>query len=83
MSCTDLSDFSSEFTYRSSDGRYVVEIEKLGGGTVGCKYSGYWRYIVRDASGNEVARGQDLYTGTPTTHRMACGILLAFLRPEG
>lgn len=66
MSYTDLRDFAAEYT-ADVDGLSVA-IEKLGGGTVGQKYTGTWRYVVTNAAGIEVARGQDCETGMPHTH---------------
>ncbi|MFE6739848.1 hypothetical protein [Streptomyces tubercidicus] len=51
-------------------GDVAVQIEKLGGGTVGESYTGTWRYIVSRA-GQEIQRGQDLECGTPWTHTEA------------
>jgi hypothetical protein len=67
MSYTDLRDFEPEYTTTTDNG-LTVQIEKLGGGTVGNAYAGLWRYIVTTASGTFVARGQDVATGMPHTH---------------
>lgn len=67
MSYTDLRDFTEEHTYTSPEG-LTVKMEKLGGGTVGKAYMGTWRYIVTDANGTELKRGQDYITGMPHTH---------------
>lgn len=71
MAYTDLRDFVPEFVTRTDTG-LKIEIEKLGGGTVGKKYTDeYWRYIITDAEGNELGRGQDLRIGHPATHQQA------------
>lgn len=69
MSYTDLRDFTCE--YSGIVGDVTVQIEKLGGGTVGESYTGTWRYIVTRRSGKEIQRGQDLESGTPWTHAQA------------
>lgn len=66
MSYTDLRDFACEFSVPAGDG-VVVQVEKLGGGTVGKRYDGTWRYIVT-RNGEEVRRGQDLQHSSPMTH---------------
>ncbi|MFF4529201.1 hypothetical protein ACFY1P_08000 [Streptomyces sp. NPDC001407] len=78
MSYTDLRDFHCEYreTFDGErDGKhatFTVEIEKLGGGTVGKKYAQEsWRYIAKHSDGEEIARGQDLYMGSPATHEDA------------
>jgi hypothetical protein len=81
MSYTDLRDFHAEYSIRIMG--FTVNIEKLGGGTVGESYEGTWRYIVTDPGGQEVARGQDLRTGTPHTHRAAVIALVDFLADDG
>lgn len=68
MSYTDLRDFSCEFTGPVGD--VWVQVEKLGGGTVGKAYDGKWRYIVT-RNGEEIERGQDFESGTPMTHERA------------
>jgi hypothetical protein len=84
MSYTDLRDFAPEYTASGFwQGESVrIELEKLGGGTVGRAYEGTWRYVVTDAAGDEIARGQDLHTGTPKTHAEAALILADFLTSD-
>ncbi len=65
MSYTDLRDFECEYVLTQGD--LMIEIEKLGGGTVGQAYTGQWRYVVKVA-GREAARAQDVNTGMPHTH---------------
>jgi hypothetical protein len=77
VSYTNLRDFYPEYS-TVIDG-WIIEIEKLGGGTIGKSYDGHWRYIVTDAFGEEITRGQDLYTGAPATHDEAALILWGFL----
>lgn len=80
MSYSDLRDFAAEasFTFDVQDTKVKIEIEKLGGGTVGKAYAGMWRYVVT-ADGYEMTRGQDFNTGTPKTHKEAARMLLDFL----
>src|SRR5512140_607192 len=82
MSYTDLRDFTPEFIADTSDGTRL-ELEKLGGGTVGEAYDGTWRYVVTfpAAYGRESRqeRGQDLETPLPKTHEEAAEILCDFL----
>lgn len=82
MSYTDGRDFFPEYTRELTDGT-LVEIEKVGGGTVGRSYDGNWRYRVTYADGDQTFswdRG-DLHTGTPKTHAEALVILCEFLWP--
>jgi hypothetical protein len=71
-----------EYTTTDDSSGWTVEIDKLGGGTVGKSYEGHWIYEVTDAAGNHVASGGDLRTGTPKTHAQAARILLDFLTAE-
>lgn len=66
LAYNDLRDFQPEYA-ATVDG-LNVQVEKLGGGVPGRVYDGTWRYIVADASGTELARGQDFVTGMPKTH---------------
>jgi hypothetical protein len=83
MSYTDLRDFEPEYAVRIIGQGIRIQLEKLGGGTVGRAYQGTWRYVVTDVhTGDEVARGQDLHTGTPKTHAEAALILADFLTSD-
>jgi hypothetical protein len=73
MSYTDLRDFACEYSVPAGEG-VVVQVEKLGGGTVGKAYTGTWRYIVT-RNGQEVRRGQDFESGTELTHFEAAWII--------
>ena len=79
MSYTDLRDFEPE--YSTTIAGLHIELEKLGGGTVGRAYEGTWRYVVTDADGAEW-QGQDATTGTPKTHAQVARILADFLGAE-
>lgn len=74
MSYNDLRDFEAEYAGEiddlMSEGSVRVEVEKLGGGTLGKSYAGRWRYRVTLPDGT-VHKGQDLETGTPVTHEQA------------
>lgn len=80
MSYTDLRDFAAEYTYQADSG-LTVQVEKLGGGTVGEKYVGLWRYIVTDSKGAELGRGQDMESGLPHGHRSAARIVAEYFAP--
>jgi hypothetical protein len=82
MSYTDLRDFEIEYSYVALDGR-TIQLEKLGGGTIGQAYTGTWRYILLDAEGVEVTRGQDYETHIPHTHEEAAKDLADFFDQEG
>jgi hypothetical protein len=79
MSHTDL---TPEFIAESRDG-IRLEIEKMGGGTLGQAYQGTWCYRVTwPASGGRegnVIEGQDLDTPMPATHENAASVLCGFL----
>lgn len=77
MSYTDLRDFEVEYE-TVTDAGFMVKVQKLGGGTVGREYAGTWRYIVTDAAGQELGRGQDLETGRPKTHAEVAEIVADF-----
>lgn len=80
MSHTDLRDFYPEYTYTTDQG-VTVQIEKLGGGTLGKSYPGTWRYIVT-RTGRELARGQDLETPIPHTHKQAAVIVADYFTED-
>lgn len=48
----------------------MVHIYKIGGGTLGHSYIGFWGYRIVQ-NGKTVASGVDYYTGMPATHRSA------------
>jgi hypothetical protein len=90
VSYTDLRDFNEEAAFRfgNETARYVVAVEKLGGGTLGKEYGGTWRYIVtkvaewdteqdqyRPIEGVEIARGQDFESPMPMSHRRAALVI--------
>lgn len=66
-------DFDPEYMMVSDGVR--VEVEKVGGGTVGTAYDGYWRYAVHEDA-TPLGCGNDFYTGTPVTHRKAARAIL-------
>jgi hypothetical protein len=71
MAYTDLRDFEPEYK-TTTDRGLTVQIEKLGGGTVGTSYVDEdWRYIVTGADGTELGRGQDLHIRSAATHEQA------------
>jgi len=55
-----------------------VEVEKVGGGTVGRAYEGTWRYYAHEDS-VLLGCGNDFYSRTPLTHREAARAVLDFL----
>lgn len=58
-----------------------VEVYKVGGGTRGRKYTGFWGY--RLSQGDRViGSGDDLYTGMPKTHSEAVQIALDHFQSE-
>lgn len=70
-------DFDSEYAATRDGVR--VEVEKIGGGTVGQKYAGTWRYVARYADGELIACGNDFYCPTPITHHGAVARILDHL----
>lgn len=81
MSYTDLRDFEPEYTYTSDEG-LCVQVEKLGGGTVGRKYAGTWRYVVSNANGAVVARAQDYTLQFPHSHKWVARDIADYFVPE-
>lgn len=85
MSYTDLRDFTVEYIAIVEDSnqahKYTVQIEKMGGGTFGQKYSGTWRYIVWK-NGQEIGKGQDFESGAALSHREAAEQILSFFTDE-
>lgn len=80
MSYTDLRDFSAELTYTDSQYGVTIQVEKLGGGTLGKKYDGIWRYIATHTNTDEeITRGQDYETGTPKEHDEVAEELAAYV----
>jgi hypothetical protein len=68
-------DFDPEYTLVTpEDDR--VEVEKVGGGTVGTAYTGTWRYVAHDSMDYLLGCGNDFHTGTPMTHRQAARAIL-------
>jgi hypothetical protein len=69
-----------EFTGCAETGE-VVEIYKVGGGTLGRAYAGLWAY--QASMGNTVvAAGEDLCTGMPKTHEETARMVLELLHPD-
>jgi hypothetical protein len=77
MAYKDLRDFVPELVAQTDEG-LIVQVEKLGGGTLGYAYTGAWRYIVSDAVGRELGRGQDFETGMPHTHAEVASMIAEF-----
>jgi len=55
-----------EYTYIAPITGAMINVSKVGGGTVGQKYVGKWWY--RYQLGDQVETGEDCETGTPWTH---------------
>ena len=55
----------------------MVEISKVGGGTVGRRYSGRWEYRIT-VNGHVVAQGEDMNTPRVVTHEEAAHIAWGF-----
>lgn len=87
MSYTDLRDFCPEVIYpvgplyETGTSPIQIEIEKLGGGTLGKAYTGRWRWQVR-VSDVVTEYGQDLDIPTPHTHLQAAIALADFLTAD-
>lgn len=78
MSYTDLRDFDAELDYWYENyGR--IQVEKLGGGSIGKAYEGIWRYKAFDTKGELITLGQDFETGTPKTHEQVASILFEMI----
>lgn len=85
VSYKDLRDFTPEYIVIVTDymdvHKYTIQIEKLGGGTFGHKYSGTWRYIVWK-NGQEIGKGQDFESGLQISHREAAVQIISFFTDE-
>ncbi len=79
MSYNDLRDFACEYERRHDD--LTVQVEKLGGGTIGKAYHGIWRYLVF-RHGEEIARGQDYIAGIYVTHAEAARGIAECFTPD-
>lgn len=73
-------DFDPEYAATRDGVR--VEVEKVGGGTVGEAYEGYWRYAAHAEDGELLGCGNDFHTGTPVTHHIAARWILEFLESD-
>lgn len=71
----------TEYRQELDDGR-VIEIMKLGGGTLGKRYDGDWEVIVTDRNGRSVFEDR-LRTGTPKTHAEAAETAMGFADEGG
>jgi hypothetical protein len=67
-----------EWTGRPIGTHVMVEISKVGGGTVGRRYQGLWSYRIT-ANGKVIAKGDDLRTGSPARHEEAARIAYGFV----
>jgi hypothetical protein len=74
MSYADLRDFEAEYETVTDEG-LKIQIEKLGGGTLGKSYVGTWLYVVTGPDGVELERGMDFETNLPSTHEQAASVL--------
>lgn len=81
MSYTDLRDFMPEHEAFTDSGLFI-QVEKLGGGTVGHAYEGTWRYVVSNEKGEEIARAQDFETRTPHTHGQAVAVIAGYFEQD-
>lgn len=66
-----------EWTGRPLGTHVMAEVSKVGGGTVGRRYQGLWKYRITQ-KGKVIAEGEDLRTGMPKTHEEAARIAYAF-----
>lgn len=63
----------SETTVEIDD--HSVDVYKLGGGTLGNSYEGFWGYRLRRGD-TVIAAGGDLHTGMPKTHAEAAQLVV-------
>lgn len=76
MTTSTFDDELIEFHLHTESGD-LVDVYKIGGGTLGRTYDGLWGYRhVRD--GVEIASGEDLRTGIPKTHQEAAPLVIEF-----
>lgn len=82
---TSGSDFEYTVTVPGSGEPEIrIRISAVGGGTIGEAYEGSWYYSAsgRRALGVSPVHGDDLHTGTPSTHEQAARVLAGFLAEE-
>lgn len=70
-----------EWTGRPLGTHVMAEVSKVGGGTVGRRYQGAWKYRLTQ-NGKVVAEGDDLRTGSPARHGDVARIAWAFQDDE-
>lgn len=77
-------DFPAEYTERKEQEGLLVSISKVGGGTIGKKYTmETWSYCVsRLADGHILLIGDDMYIGYPADHRKAVEVAMSYLEDE-
>lgn len=73
----DSEGFPFEWTGRPIGTHVMVEISKVGGGTVGRRYSGRWSYRIT-VKGKVVAEGEDMNTPRVYTHEEAARVAWGF-----
>lgn len=66
----------------TTEGTVTVQIHKIGGGTLGRAYDGYWGYRLSRGGDQTIAAGGDLRTGMPKTHEEVVAIALDFFGIE-
>jgi hypothetical protein len=74
----------SQFTLDADEHEFTIDyfggnvgVSKVGGGTIGRAYEGFWHYTIVPDQG-EVITGSDLFTGTPKNHQEAADLVLDF-----
>lgn len=70
-----------EWTGRPLGTHVMAEVSKVGGGTVGRRYQGTWKYRLTQ-NGKVVAEGDDLRTESPARHGDVARIAWAFQDDE-
>lgn len=78
----DESDYEYATTVPGYEHDYYVQVDKVGGGTVGKRYDGDWTVTVSVPGGDVVLSNELLHTGTGYTHDDVADVAAEFAAVE-
>lgn len=79
----DPSEHELAVTIETVEPPITVAVSKVGGGTVGATYSGYWHYVAVSQDGEVLSHGSDLHTARPKNHLDAAELVAALIHEFG